>query len=145
MKLIEKIFNGIAAELLKAAYEGKNESYPLVQPIEFKLYRDQARSVQECFFPYLGMLCESKIRDAGHDVDHLLNCRAVQSLYLQVKRQFDKKLLTEANIFHFKFAYAEGLAFYNLLMNLPIKADQIWFINLRNHICNTVHKQLSKP
>ncbi len=117
---------------------------PAITPIVVSLTRDQARTVQLQYFPYLEKLCGSKIRDAGRDWEQILNCRAVQSLFFSVKMQIDKKLIGTADKFKFKFSYAEGLTFYRLLMGLPIKGEEIYLINLRQSITDIIFKQLTK-
>lgn len=117
---------------------------PVITPIVIDLTRDQARTVQLQYFPYLEKLCATKIRDAGRDWDQILNCRAVQSLFFSVKMQIDKKLVGPADKFKFKFSYAEGLTFYKLLMGLPIKGEETYLINLRQFISDIIFKQLIK-
>lgn len=112
--------------------------------MQIKLTRDQARSVQHHFFPYLVAVCEMKVEHPAGSED-LLNNKMIVCILQEIRVLFEKKLLTRSNKFLFRFSDAQGIIFYKLLMNLPIIADQFWLINLRLHICDVLHLQMCEP
>lgn len=113
--------------------------------IKIKLERDQARAIQQYFHPYLVQLCDTRVKDCFGDIDATLNARAMQSLFLQVAKIIDKRLLTQAMEFNLAFTYAESLAYYTILMQLPILSNQVYLVNLRQLVCDTIHNQLIEP
>ena len=109
-----------------------------------KLERDHARSVQQYFFPFLEMLCKTKLKDA-QGIDDQLNCRVILSIFDEVVYDFDKKLFTTAAKFTFKLSDAQGITLYKLLMLLPINSREVFLINLRSMIIDTLHRQMCEP
>jgi hypothetical protein len=110
----------------------------------FKLTRDQARSIQINFFPYLVAVCEMKLAHTYSD-DELYNNKMIFCLLQEIRIQFEKKLSTVSNKLTFKFSDPQSIILYKLLMNIPIQSDHFWLINLRIFICDILHKQLSEP
>lgn len=115
------------------------------QTIAITLHRDQARAVQETFLPYMAMLCQTHIRNADGEELRIFNCRAVHCLFLAIEMKFYAKLNTKALNLRFKFTYAEALAFYTLLEDLPLNANQEWLVSLRELIREDLHTKLSEP
>ncbi len=112
--------------------------------MQIKLTRDQTRGVQLHFFPYLVAVCEMKVEHNAGNED-LLNNKMLICLLHEIKRIFERKLLSLPNKFTFKFSDDQGIVFYKLLMNIPLPADRFWLVNLRDHICDTLHKQMCEP
>lgn len=113
--------------------------------MQIKLTRDQARAVQRNFLNYLGQVAEMKVLDSAKNIDENLNCRVIRSLMRDIAKKYEKKLLTAANTLRFNFTDAEGITLYKMLMAVPVPADQFWYCNLRTHICDTLHRQISEP
>lgn len=113
--------------------------------IEIKLTRDQARAVQQSFFPYLEMLTDLKIRENLENVDAVLSHRALKILFMQVVKQFNKKLDTQAMKFTFFLPLPNALAFYNLLNELPLQGHEVYALNLRQHLVSVIHRQMMAP
>lgn len=112
--------------------------------IILKLTRDQARSVQLNFFPYLSLLCEKNIRDTTNP-DETLNARMIYCILNEIRKDVEKKLFNTAKKIKFKFSDAQAIVMYKLMIALPLQPDQIWLINLRQHIVNILHIELCEP
>lgn len=112
--------------------------------IKLKIHRDNAREVQQHFFPYLHELCELKMREAvnAKDGDGKLVARMMLCLVVGLSTKFDKKLLTEYINFTVKITDAEAICFYQLLMNFPISEKWVSMIMLRQQITDFLHGQL---
>jgi hypothetical protein len=113
----------------------------MASTIILKLERDQARAVQHTFCPFLERYCESKIINAVCD-DEKLIYQIIRSIFLDIYKMVCKKLLTDANKFTFNFSEAEAITLYKLLIVFPIKSDQVWHINLRQMITDSIYNQL---
>jgi predicted ATP-dependent endonuclease of OLD family len=113
--------------------------------MQIKLTRDQARAVRENFLNYLVQLADMKVRDSEKNIDENLNCRVIRSLTNDIKKKYDKKLLTASNTLRFNFTDAEGITLYKLLMFHPMPANQYWYLNLRDMICESLHRQICEP
>jgi hypothetical protein len=111
-----------------------------------KLERDQARATRQYFFPYVEMLCETKYQDCRRERDLYgsMNVLIIRSLFLEVVKSFDRKLLTESNRFTFKFHQAQGITLYTLLLQVPLNPLDIWLCNLRQLITDTLHQQITE-
>ena len=123
--------------------------------ILLKLYRDQAREVRDHFFPYLLLVCETRIED-GKERESLMITqetrweaitekligRMMYSLVDSLKVRFDKKLLTDQNRLTIKMPDSEAICFYQLLMNMPLSPDWWFMINLRREITDYLSGQL---
>lgn len=112
--------------------------------MQIKLTRDQCRSVQNHFFPYLVQVCAMKV-DHPADSEELLTNKIIVCILQEIRIIFERKLLTKSNNFLFRFSDAQGIIFYKLLMNLPLQADRFWLINLRSFICDRLHLQMCEP
>lgn len=123
--------------------------------IALKIVRDKAREVQRHFFPYLVMVCEMRIEEGQkreslmvtpetkwEAIAQKLSGRLMWSLIDSTKRRFDRKLLTDQNKFTIKMTDAEGICFYQLLMNMPIDPTWVYAINLRREITDYLSGQL---
>jgi hypothetical protein len=108
-----------------------------------KLDRDQARCIQQNFFPYMELLVQNRIDHSS--IDQTLNCRLINSIFQEVKLVIDKKLVTTGNQFTIKFSIAQSIVFYQLLMELPINSKEIFLINFRFWICDHLNRWLSEP
>jgi hypothetical protein len=114
--------------------------------INLTLTRDQARKVQEDFFPYLEELTELKIREAGKDESRIFNCRAISTLLFEVTEIFEHILSNRpGNDMEIPITYSEALALHDLLKELPIAASNYWHVNLRDSIIAQCHSKLSEP
>lgn len=110
--------------------------------IKVTLNRDQARAVQRTFCPFLERYCESKILNAVSEDEQLIY-KIIRCLFLDIYKKICKKLLTDQYMLGFKFSEAEAIALYKLLIAFPIKADDVWLINLRQRITDSIHNQLT--
>ena len=115
-----------------------------MKKITIKLTRDEARTVQVNFCPFLESLCETKIRLAVTEDERLLNM-LVRSIFLEIFRSLSRKLLTDAKVFKLQLSEAEAITLYKLLAKLPIEVSQVWCIKLRQMILDTLHYQLQQP
>lgn len=113
--------------------------------MKLKLERDQARAIRQDFFPYLESLCEMHYQDTRQDTNMNLTVLVIRSLFIDLVKHFDQKLLTTANNFTFKLSDAHGITLYLLLMQLPLRLDQYWLVNLRQLVVDTLHHQMSEP
>lgn len=116
-----------------------------IDPLVLKLERDQARAVQRDMFPYMELLLENKVDHCRDSVDEYLNAIVARCLFLEVVKIFERKLLTKGNVFTFKLTVAQALPFYQVLMSLPINGKQVWLLNLRQLICDTLYNQFLEP
>lgn len=115
------------------------------QTVYFKLTRDQARVVQQNFFPYLVQLCETRILDNETNIIRQLQERSTKILLLQVCKIFDRKLIGVAQKMKFDIELPNAIAFYTLLQLMPISGTEIFLINLRSYLVNVLHQQLLSP
>lgn len=115
-----------------------------MQAIILKLDRDQARAVQATFCPYLERYCESKIINAVTEDEQLIY-KIIRCIFLDIYKMLCKKLLTDANKFTFNFSEAEAITLYKLLIAFPIKSENVWMLNLRQLITDSIHNQLQQP
>lgn len=109
-----------------------------------KLERDQAATIVHKFFPFLDRLCISKITNSYTD-DEQLVYTVIHCIFQDVQKMFAKKLFTEGNRFTFNLSKAEGITLYKLLMAFPIDSKQVYMLNLRQLITDSIHNQLTKP
>lgn len=112
--------------------------------IVVKLDRDQARTVQQTFCPYLERYCESKILNAVTEDEQLIY-KIIRCIFLDIYKMLCKKLLTDPHVFKLKFSEAEAITLYKLLIAFPIKSENVWMLNLRQLITDSIHNQLSQP
>ncbi len=113
--------------------------------MKLKIERDDARTIQQNFFPYLSQLIEVKVKSPQATEIEITTWKIIRSLFKTVSLKFDRKLLTDARKFSINFTEAEGIAFYTMLMKMPIDAGQAYMIFLRDSICRVLHKQISEP
>lgn len=115
--------------------------------IILKINRDDARFVQQHFFPYIRQLCSLRIRQAGTDKDDHFLCLAIKSIFDKVEREFDHRLTGFADSFKFRFAIHEAIILYRLLMAFPVENNEFNFYmdQLRQNIIRIIHGQLSEP
>jgi hypothetical protein len=109
--------------------------------VPIKLERDEARAIQQYFFPYLVEVCRLKKRDAA-DQDETLTQIIIIDTFDQVCKLFEKKLSNISNVLHFKFTDAQAIVLYKLLMNMPIENQNVWLVNLRQLICNIFYNEI---
>jgi hypothetical protein len=110
-----------------------------------KLSRDQARFVQQYFFPYMERLLETKVLQSEKDQEENLLAKLMRSIFICVQLKFARKLSGFSKKFAFDLQDHEGIIIYRLLMAFPIQADQIYMQHLRQYITDTIHAQLAKP
>lgn len=113
--------------------------------IVIKTSRDESRTLQKAFFPYMIMLATSKISDADIGSNDYLSGKIMLSLIMQVRTKVDRRLLTTANNFSFNLSDAEGIALYTFLMSFPIEMQQVYMNNLRQRLCDKIYRQLLEP
>lgn len=110
-----------------------------------KTDRQDARSMQQYFFPYLTEFCKTSILNAGSDTEKKLTAKMIASIFELVKQRVDKKLCTHSENFKLKFSDAEGIVLYKLLSSLPLPDQQFYLIQLRQNTINHFHKLISEP
>jgi hypothetical protein len=113
-------------------------------PIILKLERDQARAVQDTFFPYIHELCRFRIKNEGNINSKLME-RIVYTVFDTVAKLFSRKLNTTGNKFTFNFTEGQAITLYMFIIMVPIQQEQVWYMNLRNLIVNSLHQQILKP
>lgn len=116
----------------------------MVKQITLKLDRSQLAAVDEYFLPYLEMQVTTWMRDCEHDVNAHLNACVISCIHQELVQILRHRLTGPANRFQFKFSTAQAITLYKLLMCLPINYSQVWLINLRQLITDTLHQQLLK-
>lgn len=112
--------------------------------IKLNLERDQARSIQQNFFPFLVQYCDLKIRDSQDDQDRMIS-KLTRSILQDITKAFEKKLNGISNKISFKLQDSQAVILYRLFMMLPIQADQFYLVNIRMHITDYLHRELIAP
>ncbi len=110
--------------------------------ILLKLKRDQARCIDDYFFPYMIAVAVMKMNNAGKLSDEYLNAKVLYTLIIEVEKIFRRKLASEANKFNFKLNDAQGITFDKFLMNHPMNAEEFYLNHLRQHIIDVLFKQI---
>ncbi len=110
--------------------------------IKIKLTRDQARLIEQNCLPYMVMLTEMKVHDTSTLGPEYFISKILNSLITEVHVSFKRKLLGKGNNLSFPFTDAHGIAFYSLFLTHPIEAKQEYLINLRQQVCDIMHKQI---
>lgn len=112
--------------------------------------RQQARTAEQNFLPYMTLLCESKVTAAKHNSnllsDDLFEYAAwliYQLIVESVSDKFEKKLATRSKNMQIKFSKVESIVTYRLLMKLPIDSKQVYLINLRQWLADNIFKYLT--
>jgi len=107
--------------------------------------RQDARSMQQYFFPFLTEYCKTNILNAGNDLEKKLIAKMITGVFDLVKERVDKKLCTHSENFKLKFTDAEGIVLYKLLTVLPLPDQQFYLIQLRQNTINHFHKLICEP
>ena len=107
-----------------------------------KLTRDETRCIQQYFFPFLDELCKMKERQALQDSDRHAQ-HMVLDLYKQAKKVIDRKLLTTADKFSIRFTDSQAIILHQLLLALPLDANNVYLVNLRQLLCNIIVKEIN--
>lgn len=117
--------------------------------ISLKLSRDRARCIEEVMFPLIRATAELHVREKlqiiGQYENEYLTAKILLTLIAEVDVIFKRKLLGQAKEFKFNFNDAQAITFYKFLMNHPIGPVEIYLLNLRQHVCQILHKQFYKP
>lgn len=113
--------------------------------IKLQLERDQARTVEQNFLPYMVLVSWIKIREAKNMTEEYFSARVIYSAVSELERMFKLKLLSKTQSFTFNLTDGQGVVLYKLLMATPISDDKDWLLMIRQHICNILHKQLIEP
>ncbi|MEP7317194.1 MAG: hypothetical protein ABI921_00580 [Panacibacter sp.] len=112
--------------------------------VKLKLRRDEARYVDDHFFPFMLMNAKQKLIYAENDTAEF-NAKVILSLISDVIVAFKRKLLSNANKFVFNFSNAHAICFYYLLLQQPIQPNLFYDVNLRQHLVNVLHKIIINP
>lgn len=110
--------------------------------VRFKLSRDQAREIEEKFFPYMMLAEKMKLRDARmHEYEFFITKMKISLLH-DIIITFKRKLLTDQKKFLFKFPDHHGICLYQLLIKQPVDSTRVYDVWLRQNLMNVLHKQL---
>ena len=115
---------------------------PLTIVIKLKTTRDDAREIEQHFFPYIIAVCKMKTRQS-HTAQEKMNTRTVTCIAQQVKTKYEKKLNSKANSFTIRFTDAEACTFYQLLLNFPVSDRRPAMVVLRQRIVNYLFEELN--
>lgn len=111
--------------------------------ITFKIERDQARTLQQYFFPYLDEYCRLKQRDSIA-IDEQLTQFVIFDLYRQVKVIIEKKLLTVSHTLKVNLTDSQAAVFHKLLLALPLDGSNVWMVYVRQLICNIIYPVIER-
>jgi hypothetical protein len=115
--------------------------------IKFKITRDQARMIQEQWFPYMVAAAASQLaNNAGNDAKYL-NAVILESLLLEVRKMFRGKLFNAEDKpgnpnFTFNLKRSQAPAFYVSIMQLGIDVQNVYAFAFRQQLCDVLHQQL---
>ena len=110
--------------------------------IKLRLTRDEARLIDDYWLPFMIKLVWSNLRTNAGNHGKYLNCKILLSLLCDVQMSLKRKLLTSKNQFSLSLTEAEASAFYVYLMKQPIDACFVYAVNMRQSMCNHLHKEL---
>lgn len=113
--------------------------------MKLKLTRDESRTIQQHFFPYMMQRIEMEIRQNSHNEAEQMLCRVIRCITIDIKRKFDLKLIGFAQKFQFDLKEREAIIFYRSLLKQPIDEKNVWMISLRDRVINVLYKALSEP
>lgn len=116
----------------------------MVKKITVKVIRDQARAVQENFFPFMELLCKTRIKeteDAGQFNENM-NEIIVDSLLAEIKSEFETRLGFQANGFIIGFSQPQAIAFLKLLSQLPPNTAFPYLNDLRSFFITELENQV---
>lgn len=82
-----------------------------------------------------------KLRDAAPASNDYFNNKILLTLIKEVQIIFKRKLLTQAINFHFRLNDAQAITLYKFIMEHPVPAIELYLLNLRQHVCDVLHKQ----
>jgi len=113
--------------------------------IDIKLTRQQIEAIQVYFFPYMEMLCITKVNDTtSPDPLSNLDAEIVQSLIQEIIEYFKRVEKTKYKDFPFDLTQAQAMAFWKLLKQLPINVAFQWLNDLCEHLIETIENQVWK-
>lgn len=110
--------------------------------ISFKLKRDDARWIEEHWLRFMIRVAETKMNDAKNHHAEYLNCKLLHSQLQELQVMFQKKLLTSPVKLKFKLSDAHAITFYKFLMAQPISEEEVYYINMRQQLCDGLHHEL---
>lgn len=113
--------------------------------MKIKVTRDEARAVQQNFFPFLQQLCDMRIRQADHDDDLLFLARLFACIFRDIKRKFDLRLVGFSQLFKIELKEHEAIVFYKLLLSVKLDPQNVWLIHLRQKLIEELFIYLSEP
>lgn len=106
--------------------------------IKLKLSRDETRCIEQYYFPYLDLYCETKQRDALQESEKLMH-RVLIDLYHQVKRVIQKSLVSDKIKFTLKFTDSQAIILHKLLLTVPLQEKDFYIFHLRQKICDVIY------
>ena len=115
--------------------------------IKFKITRDQARMIQEQWFPYMILSANTLVaNNAGNDAKYL-NAITIKSLLTEVQKKFREKLFNAEDkpgnpTFTFNLKLSQAPAFYVSVMQLGIDINNVYAFNFRQQLCDGLYLQL---
>ena len=109
--------------------------------IKIKIDLQQLEDLTNFFIPLMIRGLESRIAEnKGNDFEMLY--RVSLSVLKDVHRIFRQKELTVARTFKITLTEAQALILMKLLLQFPLRPDDYWRLNLRNHIVELLDRQL---
>lgn len=113
--------------------------------MKLKLTRDEARAIQQNFFPYMMQVCDMQIRQTQYNEGENMIFRIIRCIVFDIIRKFDLKLIGFANKFQFDLKEREAIVMYRMLLSQPIDQKNVWMQNLRDRVVAILYQQLNNP
>jgi hypothetical protein len=109
--------------------------------IILKLKRDDARFIEEKWLPFMIAVAKTKLRDTEIIETDYLNWKLMHAQLQELHMMFKKKLLSSPVKLKLKFSDANGITLYKFLMAQPISEEELYYVNMRQQLCNVLHQQ----
>lgn len=110
--------------------------------IKFKIDRDQARLIQQDFFPFMERWLATQFDNARGKKEERWSVLIVHDLLLEVMQQFNKRLSSAQQRFTIRFNNAQAVILYRLLIILPISAEKHYHNLVRQTVIAILDKEL---
>lgn len=110
--------------------------------------RQHAQYASPVIFNYVNLWCYSQLQNVkGMDKNsgEYLTMRLINCLLAEVELLFEKKLLnTKGPKINLQMSHAQGIAFYRLLLLLPMPASEAYLHMIRNNWIEIIDQQILK-
>ena len=113
--------------------------------MKLKLTRDEARTIQQHFLPYMMQVCDMQVRQTAANEGENMIFRIIRCIAVDIQRKFDLKLIGFAQKFQFDLKEREAIVIYRMFLSQPIDKKNVWMTTLRDRIVTILHGQLSEP